>query len=50
MTYIPYIFYLFAPLVYVLSHELDMWLSLFIIIPNWVAAVSVMNWVAVKTS
>ncbi len=50
LTYIPYVGYLVAVLVYVLQRHYDFWLSLFIVVPNWIAAAAVMNWVAARTS
>ncbi len=50
LTYIPYLAYLIAPLVFVLNNNYSVWLSIFIIVPNWIAAAAIMNWVASKTS
>ncbi len=50
LTYIPYTCYLVGVLVYVMKSDHDFWISLFIVVPNWVAAAAVMNWVASRTS
>ena len=43
LTYIPYTAYLVGVLVFVLSQHYDFWISMFIVLPNWVAAAAVMN-------
>ena len=50
LTYIPYTAYLIGALVYVVSKHYDVWISLFILVPNWVAAAAVMHFVAAHTS
>lgn len=50
LTYIPYVIYLLLPLAFVLINGYDIWLSLLLVIPNWVAAVAIMNWVAANNS
>jgi len=50
LTYIPYVTYLLGSLIYVIHHNYDLWISVFILIPNWVAAAAIMNWVAANNS
>lgn len=50
LTYIPYLAYTIGVMVFVMHQDYSFWLSLFILIPNWVAAAAVMNWVAARTS
>ena len=50
LTYIPFTAYLLASFYYG-CHNIDGKLkSVFFIVPNWVAAVAVMSWVAKRTS
>ena len=50
LTYIPYIVYLVGVLVFVLYNKYSFWAAVFTIIPNWVAAVVILNWIADKKS
>jgi hypothetical protein len=50
LTYIPYAAYLVGPLILVLHNQDDFWTALFIVIPNWIAAVAIMQWIAVRKS
>ncbi len=50
LTYIPYLAYLIGVLVFVLNSHYDLWVSLFVVVPNWVAAAATMNWIAAHTS
>jgi hypothetical protein len=50
LTYLPYTLYLVGVLVYVYAKHYDTLLSVFIVVPNWVAAAAVMNWVAANHS
>ncbi len=46
LTYIPYTVYVAAVLIYVIMHNTDLWQAAFVLIPNWIAALAIMTWVA----
>jgi hypothetical protein len=48
--YIPYALYIIAPLVFVLRRGYTFWQSLFIVLPNWVAAGAILTWIASRTA
>jgi hypothetical protein len=50
LTYIPYLAYIIGVLVYVVGKGYDVWTSMFVLLPNWVAAVAIMNWIAARKS
>ena len=50
LTYIPYTAYLIGPLLLVLRNKSDFWTALFILVPNWIVALIVMQWVAARRS
>ncbi|MDB5163586.1 MAG: hypothetical protein JWS12_203 [Candidatus Saccharibacteria bacterium] len=50
LTYIPYTAYLVGVLVFVLNQSYSFWHGLFIVLPNWIAAVAVMNYLAARKS
>ena len=50
LTYIPYVAYLLASYLYAMLYFGYSATSLFIIVPNWVAAVAIMNYIASKKS
>jgi len=50
LTYIPYLSYLVGVLEFVLARQYDFWISMYIVVPNWIAAAAVMNWIAARTS
>ncbi|GAC1391693.1 MAG: hypothetical protein NVSMB46_05150 [Candidatus Saccharimonadales bacterium] len=50
LTYIPYTVYILGVLVYVFVHHEYIYRGLFIVVPNWVAAAAVMNYVASRKS
>ena len=50
LSYLPYIAFLILTYLYVMYSYGYSVMSLLIIIPNWVAAVAVMSWVASKKS
>lgn len=50
LLYLPYTAYIVGVLMYVeLQHD-DVWMSFFLVAPNWVAALAVMTWVAKRQS
>lgn len=46
LTYIPFIAYLVWPVVYVCNHSFGISASVFIVVPQWIAATVVMTWIA----
>lgn len=46
LTYIPYLAYLVGVLVFVLRRHDSLWLAVFTLIPNWIAALVIMTWLA----
>ena len=50
LTYIPYLAYVLGVLVVALRSQTSFWNALFIVIPNWVAAFAIMQWVATRKS
>lgn len=50
LTYIPYILYLLTSYLYAMTYYGYSATSFFIIVPNWVAAIAVMTWVASRKS
>ncbi len=50
VTYIPYVTYLVVTYYYSMVYYGFSLTSLFIIVPNWVAAIAVMTWVASRKS
>lgn len=50
LTYIPYLAYLIAVLVFVLNRQDNFWLAVFILVPNYVVASLVMSWIAKQKS
>lgn len=50
LTYIPYVTYLIGVLVFVMVSHYGFWISLYVLIPNWVAAAAIMNWLATNKS
>jgi len=50
LTYIPYVGYLLGSLIFVLKHGYGLGVGILILVPNWIAAVAVMNWIAVRNS
>ena len=50
LTYIPYSIYMLGVIAYVYNSNYNVWLSAFIVLPNWVVAVIVMTWLADKKS
>jgi hypothetical protein len=48
LLYVPFIAYLVWPLVYVANRNLGISSSVFIVIPQWVAAAVVMTWIAAR--
>lgn len=50
LTYIPYTAYVVGVLIYVMSKRLDLWQSIFLVLPNWIAALVIMSWLAARKS
>ena len=50
LLYIPYTAYIVGAAVYVYSRGDSLWGALFTLVPNWVAALAIMTWVAERTS
>jgi len=50
MCYIPYLIYTIGVLVYVENKKDSIWLALFTVIPNWVAAAIIITWFARRKS
>jgi hypothetical protein len=50
VLYIPYLAYLVGVPIYVWQHQLSLGSAILTLIPNWVAALVVMTWVAERTS
>ena len=50
LTYIPYLASVIGVLVVALHNQTSFWDALFIVIPNWVAAFAIMQWVATRKS
>ncbi len=46
LTYIPYTAYIFGVLTYVMHANYSFWNGFFIVLPNWIAAAVVMQWIA----
>jgi uncharacterized membrane protein (GlpM family) len=46
LTYIPYLAYLIGVLVFVLQRRDNFWLGVFTVVPNYVAAVIILTWIA----
>ena len=46
LTYIPYAAYVLGIVVYVTMNNFDRLLAVFLVVPNWVAALAVMTWLA----
>jgi len=46
LLYIPYTAYILGIVAYVTAHDYDKLLSVFLVVPNWVAALAVMTWIA----
>ncbi|MBI1857217.1 hypothetical protein HY003_00235 [Candidatus Saccharibacteria bacterium] len=50
LTYIPYLAYLVAVMIYLYSSSYGFWTSVFILVPNYVVAALIITWLASKTS
>jgi hypothetical protein len=50
LTYIPFIAYLIWPVFYVSNRNLDLSASVFVVVPQWIAATVVMTWIAARKS
>lgn len=50
LTYVPYLAYLIAVLVYIYQSDYSFWTSTFILVPNYIVAALVLTWIASKTS
>ena len=50
LTYIPYVCYLFAVLAFVVHYNYGLVESIFVLVPNWVAAAVVLQWFASNKS
>lgn len=46
LTYIPFVVYLIWPLMYVSNRDFGISASVFIVVPQWIAAAVVMTWIA----
>lgn len=46
LTYIPYLAYLIGVLIFVLLRHDSLWLAVFTVVPNWIAALVIMTWLA----
>lgn len=50
LLYIPYLAYTLGAYIFVMSRGYDGWSAIFILVPNWIAALVVMTWLAEQTS
>ncbi len=50
LTYIPFVGYLVATLIYINNHHEDLAASVFFLLTQWIVAAVVMTWVAQRTS
>ena len=50
LLYIPYTAYVVGVIAYAFRHDTDVWTALFTILPNQVAALVIMSWIAERTS
>jgi hypothetical protein len=50
LLYLPYLVYLIAVVVFVIKIKDSIWAAIFTVVPNWVAAVIIMTWVARRRS
>ena len=46
LTYIPYLVYMIGVLVFVLNNKDTFWAAIFTVIPNWIVASLVLQWIA----
>jgi hypothetical protein len=46
LTYVPYLAYIIGVLVFVIKRKDSVWLALFTVLPNWVAAAVILTWLA----
>jgi hypothetical protein len=50
VLYIPYLAYLIGALIFVIKMKDSFWAGVFTIVPNWLAAVIIMTWIARRKS
>ncbi len=50
LTYIPYSAYTLGVVAYVWQSDYGFWTGAFIVVPNWIAAAVVMQWIASNKS
>lgn len=50
LTYIPYLAYNIGVLVFAIRRKDSVWLALFTVLPNWIAAAVTLTWVARRKS
>lgn len=50
VLYIPYTAYVVGVAVFVYGRGDNLWEALFTLVPNWVAALAIMTWIAERTS
>jgi len=50
LLYIPYAAYVICVVLYAYINQWNLGTSLFVIVPNWVAALAIMSWLADRTS
>ena len=46
LLYVPYLAYVLGVIAYVIANHYDRWQAVFLVFPNWVAALVVMTWIA----
>ena len=50
LLYIPYTAYVVGVLAYVFMQHDDVWRAIFTLVPNWLAALVAMSWIAKQTT
>ena len=50
LTYIPYLAYLIGVLVFVLNNHDSFWTAFFTVVPNWIVASLMLEWIASRKS
>lgn len=46
LIYLPYLAYIVSVLVFVFVNNYDLWHAIVVLVPNWIAALVIMTWIA----